>query len=47
MNRKIPLYNIYIEFANPVGKAQSPLYFTELFWAEWSNSYDMVHLRFI
>ena len=34
MNRKIPLYHIFIEFGNSVDKAQSPLYFAELYWAE-------------
>ena len=41
-NRKIPLYHIFIEFANSVDKAQSPLYFAELYWAELIQLHDMV-----
>ena len=44
MNRKIPLYHIYIKFANSVDKAQSPLYFTELYWAGLSHFHHMVQL---
>ena len=44
MNRKIPLYHIYIEFANSVDKAQSPLYFTELYSAGLSHFHHMVYL---
>ena len=44
MNRKIPLYHIYIEFANSVDKAQSPLYLTELYWAGLSHFHHMVQL---
>ena len=42
MNRKSPLYHSYIEFAKSIGKAQSPLYFVVLYWAELSHFYDMV-----
>ena len=42
MNLKIPLYHSYIEFANSVDKAQSPLYFAELYWTELSQLHDMV-----
>ena len=42
MNRKIPLYHIYIEWANRVDKTQSQLYFAELYWAELSRFHDMV-----
>ena len=38
------MYHIYIEFANSVDKAQSPLYFTELYWAGLSHFYHMVQL---
>ena len=44
MNRKIPLYYIYIELSNCVDKAQSPLYFTELYWADFSHFHYMVQL---
>ena len=46
MNRKSPLYHSYIEFVKSIGKAQSPLYFAVLYWAELSL-YDMVRLRVI
>ena len=44
MDRKIPLYHIYIEFANSVDKAQNPWYFAELYWAKLSQLHDMVQL---
>ena len=44
MNRKIPLYHIYNEFAISVDKAQSPLYFTELYWADLSHFHYMAQL---
>ena len=44
MNRKIPLYHIYIEFVNSVDKTLSPLYFTELYWAVLSHFHHMVQL---
>ena len=47
MNRKSPLYHSYIEFPKSIGKAQSPLYFAVLYWAELSRFYDMVQLRVI
>ena len=47
MNRKSPLYHSYIEFPKSIGKAQSPLYFVVLYWAESSRFYDMVQLRVI
>ena len=37
MNWKIPLYHIFIEFANSVDKAQSPLYFCGVV-LSWINS---------
>ena len=39
--------HFYIEFANSVDKAQSPLYFAELYWAELSHFHDVVQLRVI
>ena len=39
MNRKIPLYQIYNEFAISVDKAQSPLY-----WADLSHFHYMAQL---
>ena len=42
MIQKSPLYHSYIEFAKSIGKAQSPLYFAVLYWAELSHFYDMV-----
>ena len=44
MNRKIRLYQIYNEFAISVDKAQSPLYFTELYWADLSHFHYMAQL---
>ena len=44
MNRKIPLYHIYNEFAISVDKAQSPLYFTELYWTDLSHFHYVAQL---
>ena len=47
MNRKILFYRIYVKFANSVDKAQSPLYFAELYWDELSHFHDVVQLHAI
>ena len=47
MDQKTRLYHIYIEFASSVDKAQSPLYFAALYWAELSHFHDVVQLRVI
>ena len=44
MNRKIPLYQIYNEFAISVDQAQSPLHFTGLYWADLSHFHYMAQL---
>ena len=47
MNRKIPLYRIYTGIVSSFDKAQSPLFFAELLWAEFCHFYDVVQLRAI